>query len=93
MTDLTLTPGQISLATLRRLARAPTHLVLDPAARPAIDAAAACVGRVIAEGRTVYGVNTGFGLLARTHIDADRLRELQVRLILSHSVGVGPGGV
>ena len=64
-------------------------LALDPAAKPAVDAAAATVARVIAEGRTVYGVNTGFGLLARTRIDSARLSELQRALVRSHSAGTG----
>jgi hypothetical protein len=37
----------------------------------------------------VYGVNTGFGLLARTRIDDARLTELQRALVLSHSAGTG----
>jgi histidine ammonia-lyase len=37
----------------------------------------------------VYGVNTGFGLLARTRIDDARLAELQRALVLSHSAGTG----
>ncbi|MDQ3824031.1 MAG: histidine ammonia-lyase, partial [Actinomycetota bacterium] len=40
-------------------------------------------------GETVYGVNTGFGLLAQTRIPDDRLAELQTNLILSHSAGLG----
>ena len=42
-----------------------------------------------AGGETVYGVNTGFGLLANTRIPNDRLAELQTNLILSHSAGLG----
>ena len=45
---------------------------------------------MIASGKTVYGVNTGFGLLARTRIDDARLAELQRALVLSHSAGTGP---
>ncbi|MBL8760463.1 MAG: histidine ammonia-lyase, partial [Phycisphaerae bacterium] len=36
-----------------------------------------------------YGVNTGFGSLARKRIDADDLRELQRNLIRSHAAGIG----
>ena len=54
-----------------------------------MDAAAAAVARVIAQGDTVYGVNTGFGLLARTRIDNTRLTELQRALVRSHSAGTG----
>jgi histidine ammonia-lyase len=51
--------------------------------------AAASVDRIVASGKTVYGVNTGFGLLANTRIPDDRLAELQTNLILSHSAGLG----
>jgi histidine ammonia-lyase len=37
----------------------------------------------------VYGVNTGFGKLARERISADQIRALQVNLVRSHCVGVG----
>jgi histidine ammonia-lyase len=51
--------------------------------------AAASVDRIVAGGETVYGVNTGFGLLASTRIPDERLAELQTNLILSHSAGLG----
>jgi histidine ammonia-lyase len=51
--------------------------------------AAASVDRIVAGGETVYGVNTGFGLLANTRIPDERLAELQTNLILSHSAGLG----
>ncbi|MGY5853630.1 MAG: histidine ammonia-lyase [Candidatus Thorarchaeota archaeon] len=44
----------------------------------------------IKEGRVVYGVNTGFGDLASVSIGEEDLATLQVNLIRSHSVGVGP---
>ena len=89
MSALTLRPGLLTLADLRRLWAAPLPLALDPAAQPAVDAAAQTVQRTVAAGKTVYGVNTGFGLLARTKIDDARLAELQRALVLSHSAGTG----
>ena len=41
-------------------------------------------------GRTVYGVNTGFGKLAQKRIDPGRLTTLQTNLVLSHAAGTGP---
>jgi histidine ammonia-lyase len=55
----------------------------------AVDAAAACVDAIVDSGRTVYGVNTGFGLLAQTRIPGDKLAELQTNLVMSHSCGLG----
>src|SRR4029453_17218294 len=51
--------------------------------------AASSVDRIVAGGETVYGVNTGFGLLANTRIPDDRLSELQTNLILSPSARPG----
>ncbi|QAY76702.1 histidine ammonia-lyase [Sphingosinicella sp. BN140058] len=83
-----LRPGAVSLADLRRIwAGAP--VALAPSGWAAIDAAADAVARIVASGRTVYGVNTGFGLLAQTRIPGERLEELQRNLILSHSCGLG----
>ncbi len=47
------------------------------------------VERAVAEGRRVYGVSTGFGLLANTPIAPSDLRELQRRIVLSHAAGSG----
>jgi histidine ammonia-lyase len=89
MNSLNLVPGRLELADLRRLWSEPMALAVDAAAKPAVDAAAQTVDRVIASGRTVYGINTGFGLLARTRIDDTRLAELQRALVLSHCAGTG----
>jgi histidine ammonia-lyase len=90
VTALHLSPGRLTLDLLRSAWTHPVAVSLDRDARARIDAAADTVAAVIAEGRIVYGVNTGFGLLARTHIDAARLAELQRALVLSHSAGTGP---
>jgi histidine ammonia-lyase len=65
------------------------HIAVDPAALPLIERSAARVSEIVASDETVYGVNTGFGALAQTTIPTDKLAELQRRLVLSHSVGVG----
>jgi histidine ammonia-lyase len=89
MNVITLTPGALSPATLREVCARAQPLAIDGDARAAVDAAAATVAKVLAHGDTVYGVNTGFGLLARTRIDDARLVELQRALVRSHSAGTG----
>ena len=85
---IALTPGTVTLDTLRLLwTGAPARL--SDESLTAIDAAAASVDRIVAGGKTVYGINTGFGLLAQTRIPADKLADLQRNLILSHSCGLG----
>ena len=85
-----LTPGRVTLARLRGLDDGDHVVELDPAARPAIEASRAVVADIVAEGRRVYGLNTGFGHLAGTTIPAEQLKELQRRLVLSTAAGTGP---
>jgi histidine ammonia-lyase len=47
------------------------------------------VERAVAEDRIVYGVTTGFGALANTHIEPEQAERLQVSLLRSHAAGVG----
>jgi histidine ammonia-lyase len=83
-----LDPTNVTLDQLRQLWSG-AQARLDDAAMQRIATAAASVDRIVAGGETVYGVNTGFGLLANTRIPDDRLAELQTNLILSHSAGLG----
>ena len=83
-----LDPTSIDLANLRDLWKG-ADARLDDASMQRVAEAAASVDRIVAGGETVYGVNTGFGLLANTRIPENRLAELQTNLILSHSAGLG----
>ena len=86
----------LNFATLRDLSRGGFPLTISPAAYAAIDRGAAAVAQIVARGEPAYGVNTGFGRLAQTHIPNDQLELLQRNLVLSHAVGVGdplPAGV
>jgi histidine ammonia-lyase len=87
---LRLTPGHISLSTLRTIAREFPAVEIDPAYRARVDASREAVRRVAARGLPAYGINTGFGKLAKTHIPAAARGQLQKNLVLSHAVGVGP---
>ncbi|MGI6901922.1 MULTISPECIES: histidine ammonia-lyase [Leclercia] len=89
MNALTLTPGSLTLAQLRQIWQQPHQLTLDEAAHKAINDSVACVEAIVAEGRTAYGINTGFGLLAQTRIATHDLENLQRSLVLSHAAGVG----
>lgn len=81
-------PENIGLDQLRQLWSG-VEASLDDAAMERVAESASSIERIVAGGETVYGVNTGFGLLANTRIADDRLAELQTNLILSHSAGLG----
>lgn len=63
---------------------------LAEAALDGILASRDVVESTLAEGKIVYGVNTGFGDLSNVSISPNDLARLQVNLIRSHSAGVGP---
>lgn len=84
-----LRPGELSLNDLRQWWQQPQHLQLHADANPAIAESAATVASVLAAGKVVYGINTGFGLLANTRIPREKLEDLQRRIVLSHAAGTG----
>ncbi|MFN3565024.1 MAG: histidine ammonia-lyase [Burkholderiaceae bacterium] len=86
---LTLHPGTLTLADLRTAAGRFEPVALDPECRAGIEASAQVVARIVARGDPAYGINTGFGKLARVRIADDRLAQLQTNLVRSHAVGVG----
>lgn len=89
MPPLVLRPGELDLGLLGLVHAGLTPLTLAADARAPIEASAATVHRAARGDAPVYGVNTGFGKLASTRIDASDLAELQLNLIRSHSAGVG----
>ena len=90
MPNLVLRTGRLTLDDLRTVMTERRPVELDAACWPAVDAAHQHVAAIAREDDLVYGINTGFGSLAKTSIDADDVRELQRRLIRSHAVGTGP---
>lgn len=89
MKTLTIRPGAMTLADLREVNKSAVAIELDPASHGAIHESSAAVSRVIDEGRVVYGINTGFGLLANTRIAPEDLELLQRSIVLSHAAGIG----
>ena len=79
----------ISIEHVRAALAGPCQTALSDGARQGIARSAATIDAILADGRTVYGVNTGFGLLAKKTIAPEQLAELQRNLILSHCCGVG----
>jgi len=78
----------LSPSALAQIA-AGAEVELDEAALARVAASRGVVDRIVAEGRTVYGINTGFGQFATVAIPPDQLQVLQLNLIRSHAAGVG----
>jgi histidine ammonia-lyase len=80
---------QLTLNQIADVANGREHVALAEEARVRAQEARRVVEQIVAEGRTVYGVNTGFGKLSDLHIQKSELRELQLNLVRSHSCGLG----
>ena len=89
MDTLVIGDAPLTIGELVEVARYGRKVAVGDAARARLAAARAVVDQVIAEERVAYGVTTGFGQLATTHIPVDKVRELQQNLVRSHAVGVG----
>ncbi len=81
--------GELNLAELRRISEGPIQLRLAPQCASKIEKSVNTVRDIIDNGRVIYGINTGFGLLANTIIPEDELEQLQHSIVLSHAAGVG----
>ncbi|WP_282109701.1 histidine ammonia-lyase [Shewanella algicola] len=84
-----LLPGTLTLAQTRAISRNSVKITLAKDAIKDINQSAEIVQQVLREGRTVYGINTGFGLLANTKIAPQDLQVLQRSIVLSHAAGIG----
>lgn len=62
---------------------------LNTTATGKINASRRSVQEMVENNKTVYGVNTGFGILANTPVSKEDTATLQYKILQSHSVGVG----
>ena len=62
---------------------------ISDSAKDGIHSARETVEGILEREEIAYGINTGFGALCNTRIDADSLSELQTNLIRSHACGIG----
>jgi histidine ammonia-lyase len=87
--SITITESGLSLAELRTIYFETTTLDVAASLKIAVERSAAVVAETMKQGKTSYGINTGFGALANTRIESDKLAELQFNIIRSHKAGVG----
>jgi len=80
---------RLDVKTAMALAKGTSKGVLSAAAIEKIKQSSAAVAHMVAADATVYGITTGFGILANTKINAEDTALLQYKILQSHSVGVG----
>jgi len=89
-TILKLAGDNLTLADAEHILRGEVEqLVLADEARIRVEQARRCLTGLLAQGETIYGVNTGFGKLANQRIEPQEILALQENLLRSHAVGMG----
>jgi histidine ammonia-lyase len=77
------------LDVIKKILAGPVQVALRAQARRKIERSAATVQRLLQSGDALYGINTGFGKLAKTRIANADLEKLQINIVRSHAAGVG----
>ncbi len=89
METLFIKGGELTPEEVWQVAFENRPVALSSEAEANVRRASAVIEKAIAEKRTIYGVNTGFGKLSDVHISDDKIVDLQINLLKSHSAGVG----
>jgi len=79
----------LTLEEVVAVARRGEQVRLAPAARERLVEGHRWVQAILAAGKPVYGINTGFGIFAERRISAEQASQLSRNLVLSHAVGTG----
>ena len=83
-----LIPGEMTLSSWREISRGGA-VESKVSKLPEVARSAEAVVGMIAKGKPVYGINTGFGRLASVRVPDSDLAQLQQNIVLSHAAGVG----
>ncbi len=86
---LVLTGAPLTIETVLEVARGGRAVTLDRAAAANLAQSRSQIDGIVEHGTTVYGINTGFGSLARVRVSREQLLDLQRNLVRSHAAGVG----
>jgi histidine ammonia-lyase len=81
--------NDLTLEAVRDVATGHQPVLLAPDARQAVQRARAVVDSLIANNKVSYAITTGVGKLSDVRIAGEQIREMQVNLVRSHTVGVG----
>ncbi len=87
---VTVGAGPLSIAEIVAVARNGAAVRIDSHATDLIRSSAALIEALATDPVPHYGISTGFGALATTHIPLERRTQLQLGLIRSHAAGSGP---
>ncbi|TVQ31822.1 MAG: histidine ammonia-lyase [Phycisphaeraceae bacterium] len=86
---LTLSGAPLTVAEVEAVARRVGGVEIGKDAAALLEKSQVGLQAAMSQGRAIYGVNTGFGSLARRRIGEADARNVQINLLRSHASGVG----
>ena len=89
MSKILIDGRNLNLASVVAVARGGAQVELTDEAKSAITRSRDYVDKLVADGRIVYGITTGFGDFADVPIPTEQVAALQRNLIVSHACGIG----
>lgn len=89
MSEILISSAPTSLEDLVAIARQGARVRLTEDSRKRVAKARHLIEQWVREGRTIYGVTTGFGALSDVAISKADTRQLQENVLLSHAAGIG----
>jgi histidine ammonia-lyase len=89
MKAITLGSKDMSLLDLVAIARQGARVRLSKKSKERLLSTRKLVEQWVEQGRTIYGVTTGFGALSNVRISKEETRQLQKNVLMSHAAGVG----
>ena len=89
MAPIILDGSSLTIEDLIQVARNGRQVEISSESVGRIERSRAVLERLAREGKTIYGVTTGFGALSNTRITLDQAQQLQTNLLRSHACGVG----
>lgn len=86
---LSVNPGELTAAQLRAVFDGPVTIQLANHCWADVQRSHDVVVSLLEKGDSIYGLNTGFGLLANKRIPDADLEQLQLNIVRSHCAGTG----
>ncbi|MEH7885211.1 histidine ammonia-lyase [Bacillus sp. JJ1609] len=84
-----LTGSTLTLDQIKQVCYQEEVVTISPDSMRKVEESRAAVDKIVAEKRTIYGINTGFGKFSDVIIEEHDVNALQLNLIRSHACGVG----
>lgn len=89
MKKLVLDGESLTLESLATAFDPATQIRVAPACREKVQKSREVIEQAVRDKKQVYGITTGFGALSEVYISAEKGKQLQKNILMSHAAGIG----